>query len=360
MRISITTAGGHSKHIKLNLTDFNRTRWALFGIRHNAQLQASLMQSPSREVLLLDSNSPQLYGRLTLPGSLPQGTHIALWDGLNSIIELFDKAPSLRERHDLVYLPVGHFAEIRSAFPANHVPLMPEQLSSLGELYPLRGSIKIDLLSNAQALLRPIKNRHTNRPSDALLRQGGQLVFCGMVRPSASVLENFFRGSSGHLRSHMTSLVDLDWRRPVAELARTIEPCWQALRDTEPQTLADWACHYSWANVMHRMATLCHIHAMTCQLFVNEYGHGRYIDPYDATAYRRNQFIDFGSTRGPDLIYPRSVDLHLRDKRCTPSRLMAPHTALADCLQRNTGPEFLALCERHAVQQKQALAALDV
>jgi hypothetical protein len=361
MRISIAAASGGTQHIQLHLSDFNRTRWVLFALRHHAPLRASLLECPQAEALLTDSTSPHLSSLIASPGGLPHGTHIVLWDGLNSAIELFDKAPALQARADLVYLPVGSFAEIEGAFPANHAPLMPARLVARGATPAagaMQGTLIADVKATAQALLRPWKNRRTNAPADALLRQGGQLVFCGMVRPNQAVFENFFRGSSGHLRAHMAPLVGLEWRRPALELARIIQPCWQALRDTQPHTPADWACHYTWANVLHRMATLCHAHAMSAQLLVNEFGLSPHLDPYDATAYRHNQFIDFGSTRGPDLVYPRSVDLHLHHKPCTPSRLMAPGGSLATCLQSTTAPEFWALCEQHAQQQVQALAAL--
>jgi hypothetical protein len=359
MRIRIATADGRQKQIQLHLTDFNRTRWVLFAIRHHAQLQTSLMQCPQDEVLLMDSTSPSLMACLaTSPDRLLKGTHLVLWDGLNSVIELFEKAPWLQERQDLVYLPVGSFKEIESAFPPNHVSLMPASLPGQGQACHVQGALKADLKSKAQALLRPLKNRRTNATAHQLLSHGGQLVFCGMVRPNASVYENFFRGATHSLRPHMAPLIDLEWRRPASDLHAIIETSWEALRSVQPHTAADWACHYTWANVLHRMTTLCHVNALTPMLLVNEFGMGPHIDPYDASAYRHNQFMDFGSTRGPDLIYPRSVDLYLNQKPCLPSRLITPDGALATLLQRTTGSAFWTRCQQEAQRQVQALTAL--
>lgn len=359
MRIRISTADGRTKQVQLHLTDFNRARWVLFAIRQHALLQTSLMQAAHDEVVLMDSTSPVLMACLSQsPNLLPQGAHLVLWDGLNSVIELFDKAPWLREREDLVYLPVGRFTEIDPAFPPNHVPLMPAQWPAPSAACNVQGTFKVDLQSKAQALLRPFKNRRTHPTAHQLMSQGGQLVFCGMVRPNAKVFENFFRGATHKLQPHMSPLIDLEWRRPTSELASTIQTCWQALRSVQPHTAADWACHYTWANVLHRMATLCHAHALTPALLVNEFGKGVHFDPYDATAYRRNQFMDFGSTRGPDLIYPRSVDLHLNHKPCVPSRLIAADGSLATFLQNTTGQAFWTRCQSEAQEQVQAMTAL--
>ena len=122
----------------------------------------------------------------------------------------------------------------------------------------------------------------------------------------------------------------------------------EALRACRPHAFSDLAAASAQLNMLHRIGTLAALHRMTPDVFVSEYGFDRHIDPYDSIAYRGNLYLDFGSTRGVDPFYPRTVDLILSEKRFIGIRFLDLNDRLADYLARSDANGFLMQCERHA------------
>jgi hypothetical protein len=98
------------------------------------------------------------------------------------------------------------------------------------------------------------------------------------------------------------------------------------------------------------MGTLSIVNAISRKLLVNEYGLQAHLDPYDTAAYRNNLFIDFGSTRGPDPVYPRTVDLMVNNKPHKSLRLIAVDERFVDFLKSTDEVKFEAICHQHAYE----------
>lgn len=348
---------GHGTPLQLALTDFNRLRWTVAALRLNTALQSRLLATGAQTAGLWLTDSSWL---IQHPGhAVPEGALVALWDGYNSLLELHAARPDLRCRVDLHHLVVGHLADLSNEFPANASPLFPTMWPSPAtQAIELRGIWRVDTMSTLRAALRPWRNRQQAGASDKRLRGAPMVVFCGVVRLQANALRDILRGVStpSLAISQWTDITELNWRDRTDALAPHFEDAWERLRLVSTSGPADVAALYALANVLMRMRTLGEIDRRTPHLFVNEFGVHRHLDPYDAAAYRQHLFIDFGSTRGPDLIYPRSLDLHLRHKRVHTVRLGTSSDFFLPQLQRTSGRDFLALCARHATEAVQTLA----
>jgi hypothetical protein len=289
----------------------------------------------------------------------PPGAAIVLWDGLNSLLELHQARPSLPARNDLRYLYVGSFADLKDAFPPDSERLFPEPPppGTEGLLGAPQAPAWVGALSAWRAWARPFKNARLSLPLHRRLQAGGCLVFCGLVRPNAAVLDSFFRGAGLQpLRQRLQTLVDLDWTGPLPSVQAIICRAFDALAATRPSGTQDLAALYAVANVLHRLGTLAGVRSLSPALVVNEFGVQAHFDPYDALAYENNLYIDFGSTRGSDLLYPRTVDLLLRRKPSHALRFLPQGQRLAEFLAAGDGMGFLALCERHAQALIQGLS----
>lgn len=173
-------------------------------------------------------------------------------------------------------------------------------------------------------------------------------------------MDGFFRGASlGALRKTLSHLEDFDWTGPLRTVRTAIASAYDACQDARPGLAADWAALYAVLGVLHRMGCLTELGALTAQLVVNEHGEHAHFDPYDTPAYKRNLFIDFGSVRGPDALYPRTVDLLLNAKSVEPLRFLMPQQRLAEMLPRTDGGGFVLLCEKQARQVMARLAAME-
>jgi hypothetical protein len=98
-------------------------------------------------------------------------------------------------------------------------------------------------------------------------------------------------------------------------------------------------------------------------LLVNEYGYQTHLDPYDAHGYRHNLFVDFGSTRGPDLCYPRTVDLAMTHKPVVSLRFLSQGQTMLDFLKVSDEASLWLACERDAqavLHSHQTLFASEV
>ena len=342
----------------LQLTDFNRLRWSVAAMRSNQALQDSLCSTQTGESYLVDSTS-----LLNADANhLSQISHVILWDGLNSLIELWQASPSLKHRHDLVYLQVGHFADVADAFPANTMPLFSsatsEQLLN-GNKSSLHVPAWVDILIKARQYLRPFKNRQSAPTKHSLLQQGGKIVFCGVICPNRSVLDSFFRGTTtSSLRQCLEPLERLQWRGNLDVVREIVLKIYTQVQQEKAASAADWACLYSVLNVIHRIGTLAQVDAATLKLFVNEYGRTGHFDPYCARAYGHNLFLDFGSTRGPDVVYPRLVDILLNKKPYKSFRFLGPGHRLQSYLNFNSKEDFWNTCKIHSFETLSGLNAI--
>lgn len=347
---------GQAMPLRLALTDFNRLRWSVAALRLNTTLQSHL-QGRRHVAAPWLTDSAWLIQR---PDHVaPEGALVVLWDGYNSLLELRAARPELNHRSDLQYLVVGHLEDLASEFPANASPLFPATWPGPARrAAELRGTWRVDTLSTLRATLRPWRNRQQAGASDKLLRGSPLVVFCGLVRPQANALRDLLRGVSAPELSWSawSDLGELNWRDPDDTSAPHFERAWERLRLVSSPCPADLAALYALANVLMRMRTLGEIDRQTSRLFVNEFGVHGHLDPYDAAAYRQHLFIDFGSTRGPDLIYPRSLDLHLQRKRVHTVRLGLGSGLFLPQLQQVSGRDFLALCAQQATEAVRALA----
>jgi hypothetical protein len=254
------------------------------------------------------------------------------------LLELWQADLTLQARTDLTYLYVGHLPDLASAFPVNSFPLFGaasfDSASFLAD-GNVRQTWRVDLRSQLQRYLRPLKNRRESPAQHRLLESGG----------------NFFRGTSmAMVRPSLRVLEGLEWRAAEGQVWRTIAQAYRALRLFEATGPADISCIYAVVNILHRMGTLSIVNAISRKLLVNEYGLQAHLDPYDTAAYRNNLFIDFGSTRGPDPVYPRTVDLMVNNKPHKSLRLIAVDERFVDFLKSTDEVKFEAICHQHAYE----------
>lgn len=353
--------------IALTLADANRVRWTVAAVRSHAALRASLFSHSHAGVAHLVDNIV-LMGQVetgTANDVLP-GTHVVLWDGYNSLLELHSRHPAIAQRQDLVYLCVGMVPEVIDALPAGTLPLYatdPHSVIDMASSQHVRLPLAYDLGRRLRTRLRLLRNWHISRERHRQLSRGGRIVFCGLIRPSEHVLKGFLRGTQLDASwVHDSGLVNLSWQGRSALVKETVlSACAQLLdnlRHIAAPTPADWAGVYTLMNVMHRLGTLSLVSEATDALFVNEFAQNQHLDPYDAAGYERNLFVDFGSVRGPDALYPRTVDMALNHKPALTLRWLPDGDRVARCLAADT-PEWLwRRCEEDAQRCVAALQTL--
>jgi hypothetical protein len=98
---------------------------------------------------------------------------------------------------------------------------------------------------------------------------------------------------------------------------------------------------------LHRLCVISILKRMQLPLFLNEHGFRRHLDPYDAFCYSQNLFIDFGSQRGVDPLYPRIVDMIRTRKKFTPLRLLGDDDKIVSFFSNVGAGGFVEICERH-------------
>jgi hypothetical protein len=324
-----------------SLTDFNRMRWAIGALRCNPAII-----SPGGGILL-DST-----GLLDGCTSVPRGSHIVLWDGLNSLIELETAVPALAGRSDLRYLYIGQLPDTATSYPASAQPLFPfgvPDAAALMDRSVVHSPYLFELQSRLRTALRPLRNRRISRDRHQALVKGGQIVFCGAVRPTAAILDSFFMGAGMQgLRHQLRSLEGIEWRGRAASVKLLVHQAMTVILATSPEGPADAACLYALINTLHRLGTLSILSGTAAPLLVNEYGYQTHLDPYDAYGYCSNLFVDFGSTRGPDLCYPRTVDLAVTGKQVLQLRFLQPRQRIVDYLNASDAGAIWSVCERDA------------
>lgn len=381
---TVTLSGAPAVPVRLVFTDVNRLRWAIAALRVNADLRAVLRRAAQAGAapILIESLALQREGLGLLPDVHAAGAPVAwivLWDGLNSLIELWQCHPALRERSDLRYLHVGQLPEVDAALPAGsmglypldaplHAPLhAPLDAAPVAVPWPVRARLA------CRRALRPWLNRLRQPERHQRLSAGGWLVFCGGVRPSQMTLDDLFRdGVLPALRQALQPLAGLPWdTQPEATRCalqqafghlRTVALGLVAAPPSPPlpaaRTPAEWACLYTALNQLHRIGTLMALQASTPRLFVNEFQVHPHFDPYDAQAYGRNLFLDFGSTRGTEVLYPRRLDMAETRKPVASLRLLAPGESVAAWFCAHDWHAFWRRCDDDALAALTTLSAL--
>jgi hypothetical protein len=349
----------HPVRVQLRFTDFNRLRWAVAALRHNMALCDSIAASGQPEVWLVESHA-LISERHRTPA--PANCHVVLWDGFNSLVELRLRRPDFITRGDIRYLYVGHFDDIDSAFPPQSRPLFGNGTLAhfLSQPEPMMSVPPwVDTWAHVRRLARPCINRLRQPDKHARLQRGHQLVFCGVVRPTSMVLDAMYRGVSlDMLRNQLEGINGLDWQRSHAHTREKVSTAWEQLRAAVAQTHADQAFLFGIHNLLHRMGTLACLQHLQAPLFVNEFDVQTHFDPYDTLAYQGNLFIDFGSTRGIDDIYPRTLDMLTSGKACLPLRALQAGQMLKEQLAQQSATAFWQQCEADALLARQALASM--
>jgi hypothetical protein len=339
--ITIHTVSGSTRTLKVSLTDFNRMRWVISALRCNPAIVAPGATAIVDSTILLRGDM-----------AVPEGCHIVLWDGINSLIELHRAVPALAGRTDLHYRYIGQLPDTDASFPAGAQPLFPlaePQAGLLSDHSQVRAPLLFGLQSRLRTTVRPFHNRRISRDRHQALVAGGQIVFCGAVRPTAAILDSFFMGAGLQgLRQQLAFLEGIEWRGRAAVIELQVKQAMVAILSAAPASAADAACLYALVNTLHRLGTLSILSSSTTALLVNEYGYQTHLDPYDALGYRRNLFADFGSTRGPDLCYPRTVDLALTAKPAEQLRLLQPGQTVLNHLNASDTETLWMTCERDA------------
>lgn len=340
--------------LKVVLSDFNRLRWTVAALRSNSALVQAFAMIGQVSATLTDS----IVLHRPHPPLLEPGAGVILWDGLNSLLELWQERPDLQPRTDLQYFHVGVFRELEQAYPQGSRSLFAE---GLGPEPSHRARIPwwFDLLAQARAQARVWQNLRSAPDGHRQLSSGGRVVFCGLVRPTEAVLTGMLRGSDlGRRLPSLLPLTQLDWQASPNAVIDTVSPIYEALRQIDVANPIDAAASYALINVLQRLVILSQLNQLTPSLLVNEFGQGPYLDPYNALGYRHNLFLDFGSTRGPDLIYPRVVDLTLTHKPMFNIRYLSVGESLTSRLRLTTADDFVRECVAHAAKARQQLAEL--
>lgn len=331
-----------SKSVTLALTDFNRLRWTVYAVETNPLLRTSLLKSSA--MYITDSTS-----LMDKPAELPDSSHIVLWDGLNSYLELVERLPHISTRNDLIFVYVGSFKDLKAALPQGATTLFADSDSI--QYLNLNVSSVFRLHRALRTKIRAYKNLFADTARHRQLSRHRSVVFCGLVRPSRDVLKDLLKGP--HLLPLATTLeqlCDIDWRNSYEEVKRIVSEIFEQSRLAKSTDPVDLACLYSVLNICHRLLVLSYLSWLKCSLFVSEYGRQVHIDPYDTEAYQQNLFVDFGSTRGADVWYPRSIDMLNTKKQFISLRFLSEQQSLFDYLEATGAEEFISQCESEALQ----------
>ena len=283
------------------------------------------------------------------PIELERNSHIVLWDGYNSYLELTDKLHYIKKRTDLIYLYVGSFVELKVAFPLGAMPLFLDP--NLIQFEKVKAPLIFRAFSSIRTRIRPYKNWISNTEGHEQLSNQISIVFCGLVRPSPHVLNNFLRGTqSEFLAPVLEKLCNLEWQQNYDSIKKVIIEILEKSSILKSQNPADLACLYSIFNICHRLLIVSYLSTKKCNLFINEYGHNNHVDPYDAFTYKQHLYLDFGSSRGSAICYPRTVDMLNTNKKFINLRFLNENESMLEFLEKITTEVFINQRELEASQ----------
>lgn len=357
MRIKSLAIRTRDLKVNIEATSHNSLRWAMQAIDTNSHLADSLaLQSQTAPVLLTDSIYMLTHDMDA--GHVPLHTHVILWDGLNSHVELMTRFPAMKERQDLRYFVVGWLEGVALARDVYMEPLYPAQLSAQARRWKsianpwsrYHAPYAYRALTSFLTHTRYAKNWLADAAKHRSLAKGGKIVFCGLVTPTPHNIDSFFMGVTWpELRAACEGLSTVGYNSGGQAITAVLEGIFSALKRTQwADTPAAAACIYSLLNVMHRILVLSYLHALGANLFVNEARNSSRFDPYDSFFYKRNFYLDFGSTRGPDAIYPRTLDLCMTGKHFQSLRFLEAGQELRGYVDNLTLAGFEQTCREHA------------
>lgn len=331
---------GDTASCVLRMADFNRLRWVLDAIKVNAELRSSLVEASESKVL--DSVS------LISGGVTPAASdRVVLWDGFNSYRELLGHRPDLSERDDIHYLYVGSFAEVIDAMPTSARPLFPRR-GAIKE-----GTCKVPFKFRAarhfKTGLRALRNQVSYGDQHRRISQDGKVVFCGLLRPNPSILTSILTGTN--LEAGLAVIGDLalvDWQTSVEQTQSTVAAIYEDCQRRNSGSADDLCAAYSILNICQRILVVHHLMEMGSKLFINEFGRQPHFDPYDSFSYSNNTFLDFGSSRGACLWYPRTMDMRSTGKRFFELRFMMEDESLGSYFADTSAALFLQTCKEQA------------
>ncbi len=343
-------------NVTIQTTDHNLLRWTVMAIDVNPIFAKSLIEFSSRTpVYLTDSIYLERYNPDV--SEVPLNTHIVLWDGINSYFELMNKQAALVQRPDLKFFVVGWLKGVTIADRMNIQPLYPDVLQdsakAWGNVFSFYQSFYVPywyrLLTTGLTFTRYFKNWVSDAQKHRELSRGGKMVFCGLVTPSEHNLNAFFIGVDlPDLQAVCTNLLILEYNSPVAVVNQTVFKVIEAIKAVASLEASEFACIYSILNLLHRVKTLSILNQLNSELFVNEVRNNRRFDPYDSFFYCNNLYLDFGSTRGPDAIYPRTIDIVMKNKQYISLRFLHAQTSIAQYINALSLDAFLVHCEKDA------------
>ncbi len=344
---SLKLSLGNMRQLELHMTDFNRLRWCVSAIEANTALLEHLRQLAA----------PAMYDStcMVAAGINPvQKACVVLWDGFSSYLELLRNMPHLQSRTDLKYWYIGAFFEIAQALPYGSQPLFPRRDSSM--LRTTSAPLAFRAAVRAKAAARRFKNMLTDSSRHKQLAKGGQVVFCGVVRPTQPVLANMLTSAKlQSLSRHALQLGALHWNDAPDRITAQIHSLYEACRTLGASSAEDYSGLYSLLNICSRMAVIGRLHAAGCQVFISEFGFQKNFDAYDTGAYRSNTFLDFGSSRGACHWYPRTVDLRANGKHFLAMRLIQEEQSLGSYLSTHSETDFSAQLDAHAADVLRSL-----
>lgn len=351
--LALRTAG-----LKANIetTGHNSLRWAVQAIDANSRLADSLVRHcGERPVLLTDS--VYLLTHRWKAEDIPANTHIILWDGINSYVELEAHCPAALQRTDLKFYVVGWLTGVVVADTVHMESLYPCSIPTKTKAWK---SVSLTsgayyapywyrLLTSFLTHTRYVKNWYADTQKHRQLIAGKKIVFCGLVTPTAHNIDSFFMGvDCPALKAACLQLCVLSYTSDSHDTEVVLDIILTVLQQQEITDASTMACVYSMLNVMHRLMTLGYLHGMNAELFVNEARNSSRFDPYDSFYYQDNLYLDFGSTRGPDAIYPRTLDLCMTNKRFLSVRFLGAGQPLPVYLNALTCSDFLQICREDA------------
>jgi hypothetical protein len=324
-------------------------RWVFHALRTNRAIWDSLTYAAAEagSAGLVDSQT-----MLINPKSRYAGAHIILWDGFNSYIELAKMWPTLIARCRL--LVVGRIYDQQAAYPPETLPLFADVVSPLDSTSSdLRGrAYRTAVVAAAiRSRLRWTRNAVLDFRRHQRLCGHRLIVFCGLLRPPEGVLIDFARGAEDEplLRACSgLSSCDLSDRVSVYSLVASVYRAIERYVNSGASTAAKTGCAYALLNTLHRIGIIATIMNRDPGIFLSEYGKNPHIDPYDTPYYRHHLYLDFGSSRGPDAVYPRSIDLIRNRKNYIPLRFISTKESFINYLASTSAARFIELCERQS------------
>ena len=349
MKIRKLTTG---QRLCVQMADLNRLRWLSVALGTNEALWDA---SPTRDSIR--SSQTHIVDSISLlsgKAKCKPGSWIVLWDGYNSFTELMHHNANSIDSLGVVWLYVGHIADVRNCLSANSVRLYSDSAYhslattpfSLGQYsWPVASR---EVLSRLRTRFRSARNRHLDSSRHRKLKRDRQIVFCGALTPTVGWARDAVRGSRLSSLGDMCLSLASIWQDGNKTGLRLMGNVYKALSSTPLITPEDICAAYSILNILHRLCVISILKGMHLPLFLNEYGISKHLDPYDALCYSQNLFIEFGSQRGVDLLYPRTVDLIRTRKKFTSLRLLGNEDKIVSFFSTVDAQSFVEICESQA------------